>query len=617
MAKSSKRARRPAAKKAQEKELPIRKAADKKAAAKQPGKGPARKSLPFANLQRALGWPEGRQVVERIPRDDHNAFRIIVEAARGATPAALRAHLGEVYGEVRLERLFPRYVPGEDIPSIQDFYLATLPGISADRLIANPFDIAYAGLKKGIVAGAEPDIGIQAAPSGPCKSRDAKVNENRRWTHDQMRIAGAWARLAAAGKDRGGGILVGQPDTGFTFHKHMLGKFDMLRGHDFISDSMGGVDPLPDQSRINGEFPGHGTATASIIVASDPTDGQDSMSGIAPEAMIAAMRVTRSVIPGMQFSSLLAQGIDRARREDCRILSISLGGFTANAVHCAIRNAYAHNMLICCAAGQCTPVILFPANYPESIACGGSRLRVGDNGEISESYWKPSAWGPIDIAASAEMVWDCMAGGTAGTDGTPDHPFNGLNNTDEGTSFAAPAVAAVGALWLKFNEDKDLRGRYRGAKALNWAFRKVLADTARRPDGWTPRRWGPGIVDADAVLAAPLPDPGPSVPFPTFLMATDRVDYLDLWCRMFWDQSRDNVRRALMRLLGAVDDADLQARLKQFGLEMQSIIAGAPERFETLRRAIAADAGEAAHRVAEAAQGFADRASQKLRSVFP
>ena len=31
----------------------------------------------------------------------------------------------------------------------------------------------------------------------------------------------------------------------------------------------------------------HGTATASIIVASDPTDGQDSMSGIAPEAMIA------------------------------------------------------------------------------------------------------------------------------------------------------------------------------------------------------------------------------------------------------------------------------------------------------------------------------------------
>ena len=33
--------------------------------------------------------------------------------------------------------------------------------------------------------------------------------------------------------------------------------------------------------------------------------------------------------------------------------------------------------------------------------------------------------------------------------------------------FAAPAVAAVGALWLKFNEDKDLRWPLMGAKALN------------------------------------------------------------------------------------------------------------------------------------------------------
>ncbi|HEX9447847.1 MAG TPA: S8/S53 family peptidase, partial [Dongiaceae bacterium] len=571
-------------------------------------------------LRQHLGWPAG-QALQDLPRaTPPRGFRLIIETERGIGIDALRQHLQQVYGEVSLQRGFPQYEPDIDLPSLQDYYIATLPHLDADHLLINPFDIAYASLQKGLVKGAEPDLASVPA-NHRCIDNHAQFHLDHRWSLKVMNVPAAWDKLAALAKNRGGGIRIGQPDTGVTFHERSFGKFDLAAGFDFYAGNPGPIDPLTARRAITlgGDVPGHGTMTSSIIIASDPDPAQQKMIGIAPDATVVPCRVTQSV--AIRPGSELAQGFDHAWQNSCRIVSVSLGGVTGHFTHAAVRNCYSRGLLICCAAGQCERIMLFPALYHETIGCGGTRLR-DQGGEQVESYWSPGAIGPISIAAPAEKVWVCIPD-TNNHDrqlgiihaGTPNDPFNALS-VEEGTSFSTAAVAAIGALWLKFHEDKDLLGMYHRRRPLNDVFKQVLHDTARKPQGWRLTSWGPGIIDAAAVLDAPLPSPGPAMPDADYLALWDQGDDLDVWCRIFWDLPRDAVIRVLGRLLQAVDLADLRQHLHQLGYELTWLIHQGADQALALRHAIQAEATSATDQVADAAASLAERASDKLRSML-
>ncbi|GAB2177555.1 S8 family peptidase [Dongia sp. agr-C8] len=554
-------------------------------------------------IARSIGVRDPNRAFEPIERDP-GLLSLVIEAAPTASAATLRQHLEQVYGDVNLERLFPGYRAGEDIPSLRNYYVATLPAVSLSSLIANPHDIAYAAVEKGLVAGAEPDL-----PASPlnviCKDPRAESHPDKRWSLTQMRVPRAWNKLADAGKDRGGGITIGHIDTGITNHALLSRQTNPIGGFDEIRGTPRGEDPLPSgQSSALGEFFGHGTQTASIIAA-DPGTNSTELSGIAPDAKLEPMRVTRSVV--LVSPSIAAQGIDRAVRQNCDILSISLGGVTGTGVWAAIRNAYARDMLICCAAGQCVPVVVCPALYPQSIAVGGARRRTDAGGGIMEGPWSRSAWGRLDIAASAENVWNATASRLLPSEGT---------KQSEGTSFAAPAVAAIGALWLRFHDDKGLKARYRRRTALNRVFRQVLAASARMTPYWPDHGWGPGIVDAEAALNASLPPPGPLIPMPQFLLDNDQPDLFGLFERIFWDQPAAAIRAVLGRMFGAADPEALRDQLQLYGGELTRLLQQTEENFDRVRDAVAAEAQGQADRAAEAAHHVAQSASDKLRSVF-
>jgi hypothetical protein len=77
-----------------------------------------------------------------------------------------------------------------------------------------------------------------------------------------------------------------------------------------------------------------------------------------------------------------------------------------------------------------------------------------------------------------------------------------------GTSFAVATIAGVAALWLDYHRDDPRLRALRDAGAVPWGFREVLRRTARPgPGDWDARRYGPGIVDALAVLQAEIPPP--------------------------------------------------------------------------------------------------------------
>jgi hypothetical protein len=563
-------------------------------------------------LARRIGLPREARILEPIERD-LDKLSLVIEAEPGATAARLRQHLERVYESVVLARLFPQYSEGEDIPSLRNYYVATLPDLPVSRLLANPHDIGYAALQKGLVASVQPDLPTTVV-GGLCKDAHAEEHTDKRWSLTQMRVQDAWQKLTDVGINRGGGISIGHLDNGITNHELLFRQTSPIAGFDLLRGTAPGVDPLPPVDSSHAEFKAHGTQTCSIIAA-DPGNNGASMSGIAPDCAILPFRVTRSVLA--LPPSLLARGIAAAIAAGSSILSISLGGATNYGVWAAIRNAYARNLLICCAAGQCEPVVVCPALFPESIAVGGSCLRTEPTGVIHEFPWTRSAMGKVDIAASAENAWNCFPEHVLPGGGSFTGPFSG-DAQSQGTSFAAPAVAAIGALWLSFHASKGitLSSRYTRFMALNRVFKRILRESARRPTAWPHHGWGPGIVDARAVLDAPLPPAGLQMPPLPFLAQFDQPDHFALFEGIFWEQPAAAVRAVLGRMLGAANPEQLRNSLHQYGGELTGLLQGTQEHFDQVRDAVAAEAQGQADRAAAAARHLAENASERLRSVL-
>jgi hypothetical protein len=108
------------------------------------------------------------------------------------------------------------------------------------------------------------------------------------WSIEQLRLTdvggkkGAWTlwKERHGTKEPGDGILIAHPETGYTGHKRLLPRLAVRRGdpkghhgrnfveRDLPDAATNGFDPMKDRS--TGNFPGHGTGTASVIAA-----GQD------------------------------------------------------------------------------------------------------------------------------------------------------------------------------------------------------------------------------------------------------------------------------------------------------------------------------------------------------
>ena len=79
-----------------------------------------------------------------------------------------------------------------------------------------------------------------------------------------------------------------------------------------------------------------------------------------------------------------------------------------------------------------------------------------------------------------------------------------------GTSYGVAHLAGVAALWLGHWGAATLHDRY-GAGNVQSVFTQLLREHGfRRPAGWDTGRFGVGIVDAKALLDAPLPAVAPA-----------------------------------------------------------------------------------------------------------
>ena len=421
--------------------------------------------------------PAARFALELRPTQDPVEVAGVVQAALG--PLAARV--------APLSALEPRVL------------VAELPGrVFTDDSTA--FAAAHALEEDFELAAAEPDLptdffpemlpstdakdppreSLDRFPPGCWAPGQPELDRDPLWALKAMRVPEAWAFSEARQRpSRGEGVVVAQPDTGVTRHAE-LDDVASAPGFDVLAGDADPTDPL-DQ----GGNPGHGTATASVLVSPETRV----VSGTAPRARHMAIRAIESVIRITQVS--VARAIDWAVEHDAHIITMSLGGIPSFALHRALRRAVAADVIVLAAAGNCARLVVWPARYDECIAIGGTNWK--------HEPWRGSCRGPaVDVSAPAENV--IRARVVQGSGPGADHVGQG-----QGTSFAVALTAGVAALWLAHHGRANLiaAARVRG-ETLQAMFSRLVRATALRPGVWDPFELGAGVVDARALLEADL-----------------------------------------------------------------------------------------------------------------
>ncbi|KST66843.1 S8 family peptidase [Mastigocoleus testarum] len=322
-----------------------------------------------------------------------------------------------------------------------------------------------------------------------------RESEDVNWCLKQLRVFEVWKKyFPDPNKLPGHGIVVAHPDTGYTNHPEIIDNLLLEKSYDFIEKDNNATDELerPFGQLINN--PGHGTSTASVIVSNQGKEAnysnQKYVTGVAPGAKVLPLRVSYSVV--LLSVRNLAQSIEYAADNGAHVVTISMGtAFHNQRLRSAIIYAQKRGMIIVAASGTLIPYVVFPAAYDEVIAVTGSDIR-------REVWWGASRGKQVDVTAPGHLVWYAKS----------DRKDKGVEHRIEqgsGTSFSAPFVAGVAALWLSYHGRDKLVERY-GAEKIPFIFNELLRDTCDKFPTWKPNRFGSGIVNAEKLLAAPLPD---------------------------------------------------------------------------------------------------------------
>ena len=336
---------------------------------------------------------------------------------------------------------------------------------------------------------------------GRTRAEIERLRKEHDWHLERMRVREAWTlwNERIPNLQPGHGVLVGHPDTGYSEHPEVKKVFQ-LPGRSFLRDANGIEEPcaLDDLRVVGGEFmeaPGHGTGTACVI-ASGGRDQTESFTreafGVAPGARVLPLRVSRSVVH-FDFGNV-GRAILYAIDQHVDVISMSLGGpGYSGFVRQAIGKALDEGIIVVAAAGNYFPATAFPAAFPEVIGVAATHAADGP--------WRFSAIGRlVDIAAPGEDVWRAYAAIDA-------HAADVTMST--GTSYATACVAGVAALWVSYHGGRQAIADVYGDRSLvPFAFQHLLAETANKnPLVVKGGNHGKGIVDAEALLRAPLPDP--------------------------------------------------------------------------------------------------------------
>ena len=359
------------------------------------------------------------------------------------------------------------------------------------------FAAGYALAERFDLAGAEPDLptaffpeydtieggaltggALAGLPPGCFVDPQPALEPTPAWALDRMHVPSGWTYSEQSDRPgQGKDVIVAQPDTGITPHVELAGVA-FVPGFDVIDEDDDPTDPLTESAN-----PGHGTGTASVLVSLESYI----VTGSAPQARLMAIRTIESVVRIRQIT--VARAIDWAIQEGAHVVTMSLGGIPASALHRAVRRAVEADLIVLAAAGNCVRFVVWPARYDECIAVAAT--------SAADEPWPGTCRGaPVDISAPGQNVYRAVVppGGPTAADTV---------GQGQGTSFAVALTAGVAAMWVAHHGRANvIAAAHERGETVQAMFRRLLRATARRPSPWDAEAMGAGIVDARALLEA-------------------------------------------------------------------------------------------------------------------
>ncbi|MDX5458574.1 type VII secretion-associated serine protease mycosin [Micromonospora tulbaghiae] len=311
-----------------------------------------------------------------------------------------------------------------------------------------------------------------AAPAAPATVARPWVSPDRllrtdqvrdeQWQLEELRAKTAWRTST------GRGVVVAVIDSGVDgAHADLAGQ--VLPGLDLVTpDGSDGPDPV-----------GHGTTVAGLIAGR--ADDDRGVVGLAPDAKILPVRVLDAE-NRYDDALVIAKAVRWAVDNGAQVVNLSLGGSSDNpALAAALDYAFARDVVVVACTGNLatstTTEVWYPAREPGVLAVAGLE-------RTSENLWSGSITGH-------ETVLSAPATGLYGA--RPEGYWR-----VQGTSFAAPLVAATAAL---------VRARYPKMSAGDVVNRLIATARDLGPTG-RDDRFGYGLVDPVAALTADVPSVG-------------------------------------------------------------------------------------------------------------
>lgn len=337
------------------------------------------------------------------------------------------------------------------------------------------------------------------------------TDPDRDWHQAATRLPEAWALLGGPDAIDWGATRVGLIDTGWLPHPAFgfpggtwLQLADArtivppppLDAPTLVEEPGGGRD-VPGQ----GFSSGHGTRIGTALSGRAAAAPGGPFRGAAPGVPTVPVRIADAVLINDRQVEC-AQAIDHLVAVGAGAVNISLGVFPPTArreLRDAVNRAYDAGVIVVCAAGNIVDPVVVPARLPRTVAVAAT-TRAG-------RPWSGSSFGPeVDFAAPGADLW----GPTVDRRGR-----FGWGGGKDGTSYATAITTGAAALWLTHRR-ADLLAAY-GPPSWRWpeAFVRIARATARPPSQpWEPGAFGTGVLDAAALLQAPLPPLDGDVPSP-------------------------------------------------------------------------------------------------------
>jgi serine protease len=358
------------------------------------------------------------------------------------------------------------------------------------------------------VAWAVPDYTAHSAEAPPLVPNDVgNGTQPGDWQQLQWNFSGpfgidapqAWANVAADGAPGGKGVIVAVLDTGVAYATH--GRFP--RSPDFSRYGfVGGYDFIA-HNRFPNDRNGHGTFVAGTI--GEATDNHYGLTGLAFAARIMPVRVLNS--QGEGEASTIAEGVRFAAKHGAQVINLSLE-FSSNVTASdipelieALRYARRKGVLVVAAAGnEGHAAIAYPARAPDVVAVGATTEHgcLADYSNDGSGLTLVAPGGGADANLPGDP--NCHPEAPAGRDvfqvtftGSSPRRF-GMPNGYEGTSMAAPHVAATAALIIA----SGVLGRHPTPAQL---IARLRATARKLGGGGDEALYGAGLVNAAAATA--------------------------------------------------------------------------------------------------------------------